>query len=261
MAQQARTWLAIGTLGVVAIVSTGCGASGVPAATAGPTSVPVSAAPATTTPTIEPTLAPPATPVTALDVASTISGFSGAADIAATEDAVWVLDHSDSSLWPIDPTTGQMGTPIDVASVGGASNLEVLDGQLWVIAQESGDVVAIEAVEAKVVGRVPVGGLDGGVMSAGDGAIWAIRAGGQEAVGRDPTTRKVTATLPLPAVCGTTPLAAGGFLWVADTPHGASLQDRPRVGHGPRRARGRRLPDDPWLGRGPHQGARPPRVG
>jgi len=182
--------------------------------------VPASAAPATTTPTTKPTSAPtpaaPATPVTALDVTSTIDGFSGAVDVAATGDAVWVLDHSDSSLWPIDPATATLGKPIDVASSGGATYLELVDGLLWVAAQDSGDVVGVDPAKGKVVRRVPVGGLDGGVMTAGDGAIWVIRAGGQDAVRVDPKAGKVTATLPLPAACGNTPLAAGGFLWIGN---------------------------------------------
>src|SRR5689334_14898724 len=135
MARHPRTWMAIGTLGVVALVSGACGGSAAPGTATALTTVPASAAPATTTPTSKPTFAPtpaaPATPVTALDVTSTIDGFSGAVDVAATGDAVWVLDHSDSSLWPIDPATATLGKPIDVASSGGATYLELVDGLLW----------------------------------------------------------------------------------------------------------------------------------
>jgi len=212
--------------GAMAILVGGCGGTTTsPGSSA--TVKPTEAAAATVKPTeaaaatVKPTEAAAATqgdglaPMPTLPVTATIPGFSGAVHLQAANDVVWVLDHSDSSVWPIDPTTNTVGTPIDLAKTGAANYLQPAAGLLWTSAFDSGDLVGFDPAKRKITRKVHVGDLDGGTLAVGDDRIWVIQGSSHDLVKVDPKKGTVIGSFTLPEACHDSLLAADGFLWAA----------------------------------------------
>lgn len=185
----------LGLLSVaLAIAISGCGAG----------------APTTAPSQVAPTAAPLA-PLPLLTLEATVAGFSGPASIVATSDAIWVIDHSASTLFRIDPTTNTLSGNVYLGA-GYSNGLGLAGKRLWTFNQTNGAIHAVDPKTAKIVETVLLGG-DGDVFAVGDDAAWIMSGGSLSRV--DGVTAKVT-THRIPASCSVAALAVGGgFAWTA----------------------------------------------
>lgn len=190
----------LGMLTVAMVVGTaGCG----PGAGA-PTTVPDAPSQVAST-------AKPLAPLPLLTLQATVGGFSGPASIVATSDAVWVLDHSASTQFRIDPATNALSGNVYLGA-GYSNGLGLAGDRLWTFNQTNGAILAVDPETAKIVETVQLGG-DGDVFAVGDDAAWLISGGSLSRI--DGVTAKV-ATYPIPAPCDVAGLAVGGgFAWIA----------------------------------------------
>lgn len=145
-------------------------------------------------------------------VLGTIKVGNGPAGMAATEEAVWVVNHGDRTVSRIDPARNQVVAMIKV----GKNPLLVGThaGSLWITNQGGGSVTRIDPKTNAVLAEVRVGKSASGLAS-GDGGIF-VSVFEEGIVCRiDPRTNKVVSRFKV----GSGPagmLYAADQLWVAN---------------------------------------------
>jgi YVTN family beta-propeller protein len=142
--------------------------------------------------------------------------------LAVTEDAVWVLTPSDSSLVRIDPATNDVVTTIPVGRA--PSGLAIGAGAVWVSRHSDGTVVRIDPATNQVVATIAVGRAPGAVTVAG-GVVWVALP--QVGLGRiDPASNRST-VVGVSRCCAGELAAGGGALWVANRGDGTLVRVDP----------------------------------
>jgi streptogramin lyase len=188
------------------LAACGAGATPIPTAPAGPTQA-------------------AAAPLDGLALEATISGFDGASNVIATDDAVWALDHSNADVLRIDPTTNKVTATLDLGD-GFASGLGLAGSKVWTFHQTAGEVVGIDPATAKVATTVKAG-TDGDMFFVGEDAAWLISGGSLVRV--DPATGEPTSLALDPACQIGAAAAGGGFVWLASG-NGTLCKVDPRTG-------------------------------
>lgn len=101
------------------------------------------------------------------------AGGESTTGVAATDEAVWVLDV-DGTLTRVDPESGDEVDTFTV-DVGAAVAVAVADTALWVVDRDRGTVLRVDPGSGRVVDTIDVGGQPAGV-AAGDTALWVTDA-------------------------------------------------------------------------------------
>ncbi len=151
--------------------------------------------------------------------AGTTSVGSVPTNVAAGDEAIWLLNSSDQTVARIDPDTGDV---VESRAVGGPpTGLAVGAGSAWVTTQfgqtsgGSGAVLRFDPNSPGVSKVIEVGNGVSGV-AFGEGSVWATNAVRNTLVRIDPDTSQVAQTITV----GKAPeavVAGGGDVWVANT--------------------------------------------
>lgn len=193
-----------------------------------------------------------------------IMGGSALADVAAGDNAVWILWTAGSEILRLDPATGRVVARIDVSAsptglalgaralwIGELASVSRLDpqtsvltgtaqvgalqvlgsttvaaggGSVWVAKSQSGDVWQVSPNGPTAVGRIPVG-PNVGHIAVGQGGVWVARPKAGQVVRIDPRTGRLTT---IAVGTGAYAVATGaGLVWVATvggTPHDVSVE-------------------------------------
>jgi virginiamycin B lyase len=150
----------------------------------------------------------------------------GAVDIAADEssEAVWVASaypkHSeDNNLTRVDPATNRVveEIPIEAHSryFGGANNVAVGEGAVWVLSVGGGDLLKVDPATNKIAARVSVvrdPGAEPSHLVVYGGGVWAIVGGREYRLVRvDPQTMHIVASEDIGSVGALA--VGGGYVW------------------------------------------------
>ncbi len=139
-------------------------------------------------------------------VLGTIKVGNSPAGMAASEEAVWVVNYGDRSVSRIDPARNQVVATIKVGK--NPLLIGTYAGSLWVTDQDGGSVTRIDPKTNRVLAEVRVGKSADGLASGGGGIYVSVFDEG--IVCRiDPSTNKVVSRFKV----GSGP---GGMLYAAD---------------------------------------------
>ena len=152
--------------------------------------------------------------------------YGDVADVVADATSVWVTTvnrHTDQTLdlttFQIDPTTNELGPPIE--GVGG--QLAVAGNTLWAL--ETGtdttptQIARIDAADGSILSQTPLGGTGTDIVLGVGSVFVPILTNGasvHEIAQIDASSGEVVRTISLPGVHGTyeVPVFAGGSLWI-----------------------------------------------
>jgi len=153
-------------------------------------------------------------PLTSLVPDATVA-VGGARHLAASDDAVWVLDREAGVITRVDATTNAKGSPVTVGTSPCADPL-VAFKSVWV-AVCGGPALARLDLEAAKPAELLTATIRGvGAMASGAGSVWIIADAAGALLRVDPDTNRAVADLPVPG--GAQALAfANDALWVAGT--------------------------------------------
>ncbi len=130
--------------------------------------------------------------------------------IAFGENAAWVANVGDGTVWRIDATTNRIKR-IPVGSQ--PTDVVVGFGSVWVPCLGRNAVWRLDAATGKVEAIIPVG-KESLAVATGAGAVWVTNQAAGTVSRIDPRTNKVLKTIPL----GFSPhgvVVAGGAVWAA----------------------------------------------
>jgi hypothetical protein len=117
------------------------------------------------------------------------------------DDAVWVTGYLDGKLWRVGSEPGQVIGAVDVDAGVGA--IAVAGRTVWVTNAIAGSVTAVDGAAMRVIRSVRIGGAPRWLAIDGD-TVWVAVTGTEAA----PTSRNVAGITPLPAsICE--PIVAG----------------------------------------------------
>ncbi len=138
--------------------------------------------------------------------------FSGGADLAATEGALWVTEPDSNSVASIDPAAGSVIANVTVP--GQPWGVVAVDGAVWV-ASLGGGGSRIDPSNSSVVQSIPMGPAS---IVGGDGYVWFGTSGGVLQI--DARTGAVVRTVALGKGGGPAPIQVqgnfgDGYLWAA----------------------------------------------
>lgn len=145
-------------------------------------------------------------------VARVVKAPAGASAIRASNDALWVSVHANSTLLKIDPRTLRTLVTIPVGT--GPQFLALGIGAVWTLDQDGGTVTRVDLATAKAVTavQVDIGAVDGGDIAVGGGFVWARVTDGLVAK-IDPRTNTVVAAYGPGAGSGSV-AADGSAAWI-----------------------------------------------
>ena len=110
-------------------------------------------------------------------VAATIPLQAAPGSFAVTDDAVWVAT-GEGTVLRVDPTRDEVvGTPIRFMPARADENVTIRagEGSIWVLDGSGGNLTRIDPAEARITGRLHLGGILHGATVAG-GAVWISRS-------------------------------------------------------------------------------------
>lgn len=137
---------------------------------------------------------------------------TGGGCLVATDDAVWVLDHS-GFAWEIDPETNRIAGRVELPGVYAESGIALRDGRLWALGERG--PMRIDESSGTAAGPFPAGpGIElAPGVAASPGAVWVGSTAG--AIRLDPSTGAVDRAVAVGDGQGASPIGfADDLVWL-----------------------------------------------